>query len=54
MKRVRPLPIEPAPVPVQLVLGLEGGVLAVVGKRAKGRRFVPGGTFAGQKVGKAA
>jgi hypothetical protein len=44
-RRVHRLSVEPADVPIQLVLGLEGGVLAAIGKRAKGRRLVPGGSF---------
>jgi hypothetical protein len=44
-RRVHRLPLIPAPHPVQLALGLDGGVLAVLGKRAKGRKYVPGGSF---------
>lgn len=54
-RRVRRLLVSPVPTPVQLVLGLEGGVLAALGKNSRsGRRYVPGGSFNGNKSAKAA
>jgi hypothetical protein len=49
-RRVCRLSIEPLAVPIQLVLGLEGGVLAAMGKRAKGCKYVPGGSFDQRKA----
>jgi hypothetical protein len=53
-RRVRRLDLDPQPVPVQLVLGLEGGLLAALGKRAKSRKYIPGGSFAPAGKAKAA
>lgn len=45
-RRISRLPVTPADHPVQLPLGLDGGLLAVLGKRSRAKgKYRPGGAF---------